>query len=151
MKRGEAERAAEYPFDRFLRRSGEVVKAHGGTAAGDGMACLFADVLPAVRAALRLQTGMDAFITKYNRIQRPFRIRCGPSAGEVALGPETSIGRIQSQVVDRAASMHKQAEPGGIVVSAEVAEVARRELGGLEPLGSPASGEAAYAWLDRES
>jgi len=116
------------------------------SAAGDGMMCLFETDAGAVRAARLLQVGLAQFNAGRNRLPMPFRLRCGVSAGEVAMEEGASIGYLDSPVIDRAAALQKSAEPGDIVVSGEVAGVALVELGGLAALPEPIQGQPAFSW-----
>src|SRR5581483_2804731 len=124
MKLGEPELAVEYSFGQFQSWVEESVRSLGGevqSAAGDGLMCVFREDAAAVRAAGLLQQGMAAFNAARNRLATPFRIRCGVASGEVPAVPQGSLGRVHSPVIDRAAVLQKQAEPGGVVVSRELA------------------------------
>jgi class 3 adenylate cyclase len=127
----------------------QVIRAHGGEvqyAAGDGVMCLFPTDAGALHATRQLQEGLMSFNAEHNRLPLPFRIRCGVSAGEVAIEEGTPLGHLQSPVIDRAAALQKQAEPGSVVVSSEVTAAALIELGDLTPLPAPVVGEAAFSW-----
>ena len=77
---------------------------------------------------------------------KPFRVRCGVSAGLVALERGGSIGHLHSVVVDRAAALQKHAAPGSIIVGAEVRSDAEAELGDLEPAPAIPGAGAGFAW-----
>ena len=94
----------------------------------------------------QLQEEIARFNAEHNRLPVPFRIRCGVSAGEVAVGGGEAIGQLQSAIIDRAAALQKRAEPGGILVSGEVAATALIELGTVTPLDEPIGGEPAFEW-----
>jgi class 3 adenylate cyclase len=148
MKRSAPEIAVEYSFGRFRDWVNEIVRASGGemqSAAGDGMMCVFPDDGSAVRAARLLQEGLQQFNVDENRLPAPFRIRCGISAGDVPVEEGMPLGHLNSLVVDRAAALQKQAAPGDIVVSAEVAPAALRELDSLARLPQAAD-EPAFSW-----
>ncbi len=124
MKRQASELEVEFSFRKFQQWVEEFIRAQGGemqAVAGDGMMCLFHTDAAAVRAARELQAGLPQFNVALNRLPTPFRVRCGVSAGEVAIEPGRAIGRLQSAIIDRAANLQKRAQPGGIVLSAEVA------------------------------
>jgi class 3 adenylate cyclase len=149
MKIGAAELAVEHSFAQFRAWVEEVVHAAGGeihSAAGDGMMAIFREDTAAVRAARSLQEGMARFNTERNRLSRPFRVRCGLSAGDLALEEGAPLGHLNSAIVDRAAVLQKHAPPGGIVVGGEMAGAALLELGDLRPLPNPSGDEAAFAW-----
>lgn len=149
MKLGESELAVEHSFGQFHRWIEEVVTSLGGqvhSAAGDGIMCAFLDDAAAVRTARRIQEGIADFNAERNRLSTSFQVRCGLSAGEVALEPGGSLGRINSVVLDRAALLQKRATPGDIVVSGELAQAALLELGPVAPLPDARPGEAVFSW-----
>jgi class 3 adenylate cyclase len=144
------ELAVEHAFVQYHRWVEQVVCAHGGrvhATAGDGVMCLFDDIggpfdaspeTRAVRAARDLQTRLATFNEAQQAcLSAPLRIRCGVSAGEVAIEPGVPVGHLQSAVIDRAATLQKRAAPGDIVVDHETAVTALTELGALAPLPSP--------------
>jgi len=149
MKQGAPELAVEHSFGQFRLWAGEVVRACGGevqSAAGDGLMAMFAADAGAVRAARRLQEDLPRFNAGQNRLALPFRLRCGISAGEVAIEEGMPLGHLHSAVIDRAASLQKRAEPGDILVSGELAAAGLTELGGLAPLPEPAGGQPVFSW-----
>lgn len=150
MKAGEPDLAVEYSFNQLQRWIEETVRTHGGelhSAAGDGMMCVFTEDAAALRAARALQYGLSRFNTERNRLSRSFQIRCGVSAGDVALDPGVPLGRLHSAVIDRAAQLQKTAAPGDIVVSSELAAAGLIELGALVPTHT-ACPEPAFSWRE---
>jgi class 3 adenylate cyclase len=149
MKRQGTDLAVEYSFGQFRQWVEEVVRAEGGemqSAAGDGVMCVLATNAGAVRAARRLQEVLAQFNAARNRLSTPFRIRCGVSAGAVAIEEGMPLGHLQSPVIDRAAALQKQAAPGDILVGEELADVALAELGSLSRLPEPVAGAPAFSW-----
>jgi class 3 adenylate cyclase len=149
MKRTANELSVEHSFSQFRRWVEEVVQANGGTvqsAAGDGMMCMFYEDAAAVRAAAHLQKGVPQFNASLNRLPVPFRLRCGVSAGEVAIEEGVPLGHVHSSIIDRAAQLQKRAAEGDIVVSSEVAAAALIELGGLTALPDATDGQPAFSW-----
>jgi class 3 adenylate cyclase len=149
MKRGEPELAVEYSFLQLQSWLEETVAAYGGelhSAAGDGMMCVFTSDAAALRAAKALQAGVPQFNTERSRLSQPFRLRCGISAGEVALDRTMPFSRQHSPIIDRAANLQKAAEPGDIVVAGELAAAGLVELGGLAPLPEPVHNEPVFSW-----
>jgi class 3 adenylate cyclase len=149
MKRQGTDLAVEYSFGQFRQWVEEVVRAEAGamqSAAGDGVMCLFPTNAGAVRAARRLQEGVEVFNGTRNRLLTPFRIRCGASAGTIAIEEGMPLGHLQSPVIDRAAALQKQAAPGDILVGEELADVALAELGSLSRLSEPVAGSPAFSW-----
>ncbi|MGC8833427.1 MAG: adenylate/guanylate cyclase domain-containing protein, partial [Armatimonadota bacterium] len=138
----------EYSFGEFRKWLGEIIEAHGGrieSAAGDGVMAQFDDDRAAVNAAKQIQEDLPLFNATQNRLATPFRVRCGISAGEVPVGQELGLRDVQSPPVYRAAVLQKRAEPGDIVVDAEVAPTALLVLGHIAPVDD-AGGEDAYSW-----
>jgi class 3 adenylate cyclase len=149
MKRSAPELAVEYSFGQYRAWVEEVVRAHDGemqSAAGDGVMALFPTDSGALRAARQLQEGLPRFNAEQTRLPLPFRLRCGVSAGEVAMEEGTPLGHIQSPVIDRAAALQKRAEPGAVDVSGELAATALVELGQLVPLRETVADEPAFSW-----
>ncbi|HTE20128.1 MAG TPA: adenylate/guanylate cyclase domain-containing protein, partial [Armatimonadota bacterium] len=149
MKQGASDLTAEYSFGQFRLWVEGVVRDCGGelqSAAGDGIMCLFRTDSGALRAARRLQEGLARFNAEQNRLQHPFRIRCGVNAGPVALEAGMPLGYLHSPVIDRAAALQKRAEPGDILVSEEVAPAALMELGSLARLPEAVAGGTVFSW-----
>jgi class 3 adenylate cyclase len=149
MKRNAPELAVEYSFGQYRRWVEQTVRECGGemqSAAGDGVMCVFPTDLGAVRAARELQEGLSRFNAEQNRLPTPFRVRCGASAGEVAIEPGVPLGHLYSAVIDRAAALQKRAAPGDILVSGEMAGAASIELHGLTPLPELVAGGPALSW-----
>lgn len=149
MKLEASDLAVEHSFGQLHRWLAEVVRACGGelhSAAGDGMMCLFSDETQALRAARRIQEGIDRFNREQNRLGTPFGLRCGVSAGEIGMEPGMPLGSVQSAVIDRAAALQRRAEPGGVVVGSEALSAAQAELGSLIVLAEPVAGSPAFLW-----
>ncbi|HEY3284539.1 MAG TPA: adenylate/guanylate cyclase domain-containing protein [Armatimonadota bacterium] len=143
------ELAVEYTFGQFRLWVEESLKEFGGrvqSSAGDGVMCLFEEDVAAIRAARRLLTGIEEFNRARNRLDAPLRIRCGISAGEVALEPGVNLRDVQSPAIYRAAVMQKMAQPDDLVISQEVAGAAVWELDGLSPCQEEGGTPTAYAW-----
>lgn len=137
MKLGAPPLDVEYSFGRFRDWVESIVRGCGGemqSAAGDGVMAMFKEDAAALRAARTLQERLPMFNKQSNLLAQPFRIRCGVGAGEVPLEPGVPIGHLQSPVLDRAAKLQKNAQPGEVIVSAEVTAAALLELGKLAPL-----------------
>lgn len=158
------ELAVEHAFGQYHRWVEGIVATHGGrvqAAAGDGVMCLFegaagaentAPETQAARAARDLQTRLAAFnASQGGHLSAPLRIRCGVSAGEVAIEAGVPVGHLQSAVIDRAAALQKRAAPGDIVVDEASAVAALTELGALGPLNREGSGGEAPAFSWRAS
>jgi class 3 adenylate cyclase len=144
-----AEPSVEHSFGQFRAWVGEAVLACGGevhSASEDGMLCVFADEGAALRAARRLLEGLPQFNAETDGLAAPFRLRCGISAGEVALESGTALGSGPNAVIDRAAALRQRAEPDEVVFGNEVAPAALKELDRLEALHEPVAGDRAFFW-----
>jgi len=154
MKLGADPLAVEYSFGQFRAWVEGVVRACGGAlqaTAGDGMMAVFEEDAGALRAARRIQAEIGGFNAGINRLSQPFAVRCGVTAGDVALEPGMPLGHLNSAVVDRAAALQKRGLPGDIVVGGELAAAALVELGGLAPLPEEVHGSPAFSWLASRS
>jgi len=122
-------------FDGVLERMMEAVHRHEGTVnqiLGDGIMALFGapvahedHAVRACYAALRMQDSINRFAAELaSRIGKPIRIRVGMNSGEVLVRSiagdlhmdYTAVG----QTTHLAARMEQMAEPGAILVTAEV-------------------------------
>jgi class 3 adenylate cyclase len=114
--------AVEYSFREYLSFLERLVHAEGGSVlstAGDGAVAEFPSAAQAYQAAKRIQTELETFNQKRNRLDRPFRVRIGMHMGPVA----GSINDVEfSAVIDIAAHVQASAPVGGIAVTAAVAE-----------------------------
>jgi class 3 adenylate cyclase len=150
MKRSADELIVEYSFNQFRRFVEDIVLAEGGqvqSTAGDGTMAMFSSDTAAVRASLRLQSELASFNAQHNRLPRPFHIRCGINAGEVALLPGQPIGHLQSAVIDRAAALQKSAPPDDIVVSGDLSAEGLATLGRYgRHADSPEGGVRGFSW-----
>ena len=98
---------------------------------GDGLLAEFSSVVDAVECAVSLQRGLserNANVTEDQRVQ----VRIGINLGEVIVDGEDRYG----DGVNIAARLEQLAEPGGIWVSAKVAQEVERKLAfGFEAMG----------------
>lgn len=149
MKIGMSDMAVEYSFTQYRSWVEQCVRSEGGRmqiAAGDGLMCMFEDARSAARAAHTLQLRISEFNATHNRLPIPFSLRCGISAGVVAIDDATPIGHLQSTVIDRAAALQRMAGAGGIAVGAEIKPEAESVLGALDPIEMPPGEQPGYSW-----
>ncbi len=152
MKASDNELEVEYSFRQYQAWIAETVRSFGGEiqlAAGDGAMAMFRDPSSAVSAAKQLQLGIDTFNGSKNRLTSPFQIRCGIAEGRIGLDARTPIGQIQSPVLDRAAFLQKYAEPGSVVVTKELIEIAMPVLGSLHQR-ELIDGRPVYCWAKQQ-
>nr|WP_255455805.1 adenylate/guanylate cyclase domain-containing protein [Ruegeria sp. PrR005] len=102
----------------ILRGGGEIVKL-----TGDGLLVLFASVVEAVETAALIQDAVGRIET--GTVEERIRYRIGIHVGDVVVDD----GEIYGDGVNIAARLEAQAEPGGIVVSADVQSQVRGKVG----------------------
>jgi class 3 adenylate cyclase len=132
----------EYSFREYQLFLERIVHAEGGSVistAGDGAIAEFPSARDAYRAARRIQTEIEQFNRKINRLERAFRLRIGLHEGPVT----GSINDVEfSAVIDIAAHIQAAAPVGGIALS----KVAAEHLGDepLAQLAEPVDGQTVY-------
>jgi hypothetical protein len=126
----------------------EVVRHCGGECTGTpdtGLVCVFPVDAGAVSAARQLQEGIGRFNSDRNRLSAPFRLRCGLTTGLVPA--DAAAGdTLRAAFVERAVEVRSRAEPGDIVVTADLAAAALVELGTLAPLTREAGAAPLFSW-----
>jgi len=148
MKQRTSELASEHAFRQLRGWIEQVVQSCGGeahNAGGDGTLCVFQSDGDALRAARRVQEGVERFNAEQSGLPVPFQVRCGVSSGEV-LTTNYYPGYAHGPVVDRAVALQRQAEVGDVAVSGEVTTAALTELGVLARVPLPVAGEPAFSW-----
>lgn len=149
MRRDASEPLAAHSFEQFQQWVEELVRKEGGESRGtteEGLVCVFPGDAAAVRVARQIQEGMSRFNSERNRLGAPFRIRCGIAAGPVSPAPRQSLEVLQSPMADRAVEISRQAEPGDIVVTGDLAAAGLLELGTLAPLAREPGAEPLFSW-----
>jgi class 3 adenylate cyclase len=108
----------------MLRTHDEIVREaldrHGGSEVkhtGDGMMAAFASVVGGIESAVRIQ---NQLAEANERLAQPLRVRIGLSAGE----PVTERDDLFGAAVQLAARLCNRAEPGAILVSGAVHDLA---------------------------
>src|SRR5919109_195199 len=108
----------------LLRTHDEIVRealgAHGGSEVkhtGDGMMAAFPSVVDSLRSAVRIQ---DRFSQANASLESPVRLRVGLAAGE----PVTESDDLFGAAVQLAARLCSRAEPGTILASSAVHDLA---------------------------
>lgn len=137
--------AVEYSFREYQSFLEVIVHAEGGSVistAGDGAIAEFPGVDPALHAAKRIQTEIEQFNRKVNRLERSFRLRIGLHRGPVT----GSINDVEfSAVIDIAAHVQGAAPIGGIALTGEVAQSLDSEP--LAQLADAVDGQTVYLAL----
>lgn len=132
----------EYSFREYQTFLERIVHSEGGSiiaTAGDGAVAEFPTADQAYNAARRIQTEIENFNRKINRLDRAFRLRVG-----MHMGPVTgSINDVEfSAVIDIAAHVQGSAPIGGIALTSVVAEHLKGEP--LAQLAEPVDGQTIY-------
>jgi class 3 adenylate cyclase len=132
----------EYSFREYQTFLEKIVHEQGGSViatAGDGAVAEFPTVYQAYNAARRIQTEIENFNRKVNKLERAFRLRVG-----MHMGPVTgSINDVEfSAVIDIAAHVQGAAPIGGIALTGIVAEHLRDEP--LAQLAEPVDGQTIF-------
>jgi hypothetical protein len=149
IRRDAPEALAAHSFAQFREWAEGLVRECGGecrAAGDDGLTGIFPTDEGAVSAARRLQEGMDRFNADRNRLATPFRARCGLTAGRVAGGGEQPPDPLQAAFIERAAELQRQADPGDILLSGELAAAGLLELRLLAPLDREAGKDPVFSW-----
>ena len=107
---------------------------------GDGAILTFSDPRDALTAAKDIQTKINWFNMRVNRLESPFRVRIGVHTDEV----QGDLGDVQfTEVIDIAAHVQTHSPVGGILVTDKVAKVLPDEQ--LSELKQPVEGR--MVWL----
>ncbi len=139
----------DHTFGQYQRWADEVAQGCGGmlqNIGGDARLFLFPSEASALRAARRMQEGIQGFNVALNRLPLPFRLRCGVSAGESQANAPGGANAMNSPAIDRAIFLQQRADPDDIVVSGEAAATGLIELGNLSPLPESLYGPNAFSW-----
>ena len=131
--------AVDYSFGQLRAWIEEIVRGCGGElqAGSDGsLLTSFPTDAQAMRAARLMQERLPQFNQSLNRLPKPFRLRCGISAG--ANGANVPIARSQALL--------RAADGGDTLISSELGAAALAELGQLTPLPGSLMGDMAFVW-----
>lgn len=145
MKVGADPLDVEYSFREYQTWIAECCAGFGGrvhSVAGDGAVVAFASGAAAMDAARRMQTDVVRFNAALNRLPKPFRLRLGLHAGQVA----GDLNDVQfTEVIDIAAHVEEIAPVGGIAVTgAVVADLGEK---GFLPLARDLDGQPVFIAL----
>jgi class 3 adenylate cyclase len=147
LRQGVPELESEHAFSNFRRFIEARVRQHDGQvqmSAGDGIMAMFFEDRLAVRFAREVLESLNEFNVKHNRLGRPFSIRVGASAGEVAIDRDLSLGQLQSPIIDRAAWLQKHAPTNSMLLGAELQLAADEELADTSPW--PENESEGFIW-----
>lgn len=137
--------AVEYSFREYQAFLEDIVHEEGGSVistAGDGAIAEFPSTEQAFRAARKIQTRIEDFNRRVNRLDRAFRLRIGLHRGPVT----GSINDVEfSAVIDIAAHIQAASPIGGIAMTGAVAPDLEAEP--LAQLADAVDGQTVYLAL----
>lgn len=124
----------EYTFGEYHSFVESVARRFGGqlhSTAGDGVTLVFEQPESGYRAGRALLAGLFEFNAFRNRLDEKITIRCGCHTGSVHAAGD-NLSRVNfAHVIDVAAHMQKQADPGTMVVSETTAAFVQGGLSGI--------------------
>ncbi len=128
--------SVEFTFSEYHRYIEVLAGRHGGrihSTAGDGVICVFDEPSHAFDAGRAMLGGLFEFNAFRNRLNTSIDLRAGLHTGTVS-APGNDASRVDfAHVIDLAAHLQKDAEPGTLAVSREAAMDLPR---GLDSVGS---------------
>lgn len=128
--------SVEFTFSEYHRYIETIANRHGGrihSTAGDGVICVFDEPSHAFDAGRAMLGGLFEFNTFRNRLNSSIELRAGLHTGTVS-APGNDASRVDfAHVIDLAAHLQKEAEPGTLAVSKDAAMDLPR---GLDSVGN---------------
>lgn len=144
--------SVEFTFSEYHRFIEALASRHGGqihSTAGDGVICVFDEPNHAFDAGRAMLGGLFEFNTFRNRLTSPIELRAGLHTGTVS-APGNDASRVDfAHVIDMAAHLQKDAEPGTMAVSREAALGLPRGLDSVGPDRLMVDGFEAALWRPR--
>jgi class 3 adenylate cyclase/tRNA A-37 threonylcarbamoyl transferase component Bud32 len=119
MKTGESPTniaASFQAYEELLRRIFQEHHAWKQAWTPDGVLICFLDAGDAVGAAQEVLRSLAHFNSHENRLRSPFRVRCGVTAGEVAIFEDTTLATFSDPLIDAAAHLQKDARRNSLWV-----------------------------------
>jgi class 3 adenylate cyclase len=142
----------EYTFGEYHRYIEQIALRHGGrihSTAGDGVICVFDEPGHGFDAGRAILAGLFEFNAFRNRTQTPIVLRAGLHNGQVG-APGMDAARVDfAHVIDMAAHLQKEAEPGTMAVSEAAAAQIPGGLGGVGDSRLTVDGLQAALWRPR--
>ncbi|MGV3615630.1 MAG: adenylate/guanylate cyclase domain-containing protein [Fimbriimonas sp.] len=136
----------EFSFREYQEWVRVTCEERGGrvtSTSGDGAVVAFRTPEEAFSAARRLQTDVEDFNRRWNRLSKPFRLRIGLHLGHVA----GDLDEVQfTDVIDVTAHVQEAAPIAGIAVSAKVAKALANE--DFVPLAREVDGHKVFLALN---
>jgi class 3 adenylate cyclase len=128
--------SVEFTFSEYHRYIETIANRHGGrihSTAGDGVICVFDEPSHGFDAGRAMLGGLFEFNTFRNRLNSSIELRAGLHTGTVS-APGNDASRVDfAHVIDLAAHLQKEAEPGTLAVS----KIAATDLPrGLDSVGN---------------
>lgn len=126
----------EFTFTEYHRFVQTVVERYGGkvhSTAGDGVTAVFESPQMGYAAGRAILAGLFEFNGFRNKLARPIEVRAGVHTGSAHVAGQSLTNVNFAHVIDVAAHMQKEADPGCMVVSETTAQYVP---GGLEAIGA---------------
>jgi class 3 adenylate cyclase len=114
----------------------------------DGALSCFLSHDLAVAAAQRILQSLEDFNSTANRLNAPFRVRCGATEGEVALYEDTPLERLVEHTMDLAGHLQKAAQPNTLWLTADLYEKLP-DQNGFRATEEEVQGRKIYEWSPR--
>lgn len=144
--------AIEYTFGEYHKYIESVANRHGGrihSTAGDGVICVFDDPTAGFDAGRAIIAGLFEFNAFRNRTKAPLQIRSGLHHGTVGAAGLDAASVNFAHVIDIAAHLQKEAEPGTLAVSESAAEGLPHGLNSVGVQKIEVDGIKAAIWTPR--
>jgi class 3 adenylate cyclase len=132
MKIGETPTAIAATFQAYEEMVKQAFEAHGiwkSTWTPDGVMGCFLDRELAVRAAQKVLSSLEGFNVTHNRLQSPFKVRCGLNEGEVIIFDDSQLEKVSDRAIDIAGHMQKYAPENTLQLSEAVYSSLQAKLG----------------------
>lgn len=126
----------EFTFTEYHRFVQTVVERYGGkihSTAGDGVTAVFESPQMGYAAGRAILAGLFEFNGFRNKLSKPIEVRAGVHTGSAHVAGQSLTNVNFAHVIDVAAHMQKEADPGCMVVSETTANYVP---GGMEAIGA---------------
>lgn len=116
---------ADRAFRDYRATINHILEKHGCEQyewAGDGAIALFTETVPAVKAAVEVQTQVGQVGERHTELPDALMVRIGIRTGLVYHDPRRGLGEFASRTVDQAGHLEKDCPPGKVHIGDETAK-----------------------------
>lgn len=148
MKNAEEETAIAATFQAYDEMLRQIFEKHGAWKTAwtpDGVMVCFLQLDLAAAAAQRILECLPEFNRTHNKLQTPFRVRCGLNEGEVAIFEDSKLEKVADHTIDVAGHMQKNAQVNTLWLGEPVYEALGHQEGFI-PLDRTMDGLRVYEW-----